>query len=256
MPTGSIANPSISVSSSGLITATTAVNAGYVDGTDKTGTKQLTTQAAKTITPTKSSQTAVASGRYTTGAVTVAAIPSAYQDVTGVDAVAVDVVEGKKIVNSSGETVTGTNPYVKTTTDTEVNSQATKLAELKTILEGKAAGDSGGTAVETCTVRIYSTDGKCGLYSYGTTTVAEDGSITNQAYETGLHAGYENFDLTFENVVVGSVLILNIASFNGYLGAECSNAEFYFQYSMYAIALLAITAPSGGTATIRLYDDD
>ena len=79
MPTGSVGNPSISVNSSGLITATAAVEAGYVDGTDKTGTTQLTTQAAKTITPTKSSQTAVASGRYTTGAVTVAAIPDAYQ---------------------------------------------------------------------------------------------------------------------------------------------------------------------------------
>ena len=45
MPAGSVANPSISVDSSGLITATAAVNAGYVDGTDKTGTKQLTVQA-------------------------------------------------------------------------------------------------------------------------------------------------------------------------------------------------------------------
>lgn len=38
----------------------------------------VTKQAAKTITPSTSSQTAVASGVYTTGAVTVAAIPSSY----------------------------------------------------------------------------------------------------------------------------------------------------------------------------------
>lgn len=38
----------------------------------------VTKQAAKTITPSTSSQTAVASGVYTTGAVTVAAIPSTY----------------------------------------------------------------------------------------------------------------------------------------------------------------------------------
>lgn len=38
----------------------------------------VTKQAAKTITPSTSSQTAVASGVYTTGAVTVAAIPNTY----------------------------------------------------------------------------------------------------------------------------------------------------------------------------------
>lgn len=54
--------PTISVSSSGLITAT---------ANDLSATQQLTTQAAKTVTPSTSNQTAVASGRYTTGAVTV-----------------------------------------------------------------------------------------------------------------------------------------------------------------------------------------
>lgn len=63
------ATPEISVSSTGLITATAGT---------KSTTKQLTTQAAKTVTPSTSSQTAVASGVYTTGAVTVAAIPSTY----------------------------------------------------------------------------------------------------------------------------------------------------------------------------------
>lgn len=44
----------------------------------KSTIKQLTTQAAKTVTPTESSQTTVANGRYTTGAVTVAAIPDSH----------------------------------------------------------------------------------------------------------------------------------------------------------------------------------
>lgn len=55
--------PAISVSSAGLITATSG---------SKSATKQLTTQAAKTVTPGTSNQTAVSSGRYTTGTVTVA----------------------------------------------------------------------------------------------------------------------------------------------------------------------------------------
>jgi hypothetical protein len=57
---------SITVSSAGLITATAG---------DTSATQQLTTQAAKTITPSMSSQTAVASGRYTTGTVTVSPVP-------------------------------------------------------------------------------------------------------------------------------------------------------------------------------------
>lgn len=93
MPSGSAttpattitANPSISVSSGGLITAsvsasksvTPTVSAGYVSsGTAGTvsvsgsNTSQLTTQAAQTIHPSTSDQT-IASGKYLTGAQTV-----------------------------------------------------------------------------------------------------------------------------------------------------------------------------------------
>ena len=71
MPTATQATPSITVSSAGLITASATQSAGYVSSGTKSATKQLTTQAAKTVTPTTSNQTAVASGRYTTGAITV-----------------------------------------------------------------------------------------------------------------------------------------------------------------------------------------
>lgn len=79
------ANPSISVNSSGLITATASasqsvtptVSAGYVSsGTAGTitvsgsNTNQLTTQAAQTIYPSTSDQS-IASGRYLTGAQTI-----------------------------------------------------------------------------------------------------------------------------------------------------------------------------------------
>ncbi len=93
-PTGGItANPSISVSSGGLITAsvsksesiTPIIQEGYVtSGTAGTvtfsgsNTSQLSTQSGTTITPTESEQTAVASGKYTTGAVKVGAISSSY----------------------------------------------------------------------------------------------------------------------------------------------------------------------------------
>lgn len=78
MPTTMQATPSIYVSATGLITASTTQSAGYVEEGTESATKQLPTQAAKTITPSTSQQTAVAAGTFVTGAVRVAAIPSSY----------------------------------------------------------------------------------------------------------------------------------------------------------------------------------
>lgn len=88
------ANPTISVNgSTGVITASASasqsitpnVSAGYVDsGTAGTvsvngsNTYNLPTQSGTTITPTTSQQTAVAAGKFTTGAVVVDPIPSEY----------------------------------------------------------------------------------------------------------------------------------------------------------------------------------
>lgn len=73
MPTITQSSPSISVSSSGLITASASQSAaGYMAAGTKSATRQLTTQAGTTITPGTSAKTAVAAGRYTTGAVQVA----------------------------------------------------------------------------------------------------------------------------------------------------------------------------------------
>lgn len=91
--------PSISIDANGKITAsvakksvnvTPAVSAGYVSsGTAGTitmsansNTKQMTTQGAKTITPSTSEQIAVNSGVYTTGIVKVAAVPTQTKSVT------------------------------------------------------------------------------------------------------------------------------------------------------------------------------
>lgn len=71
-PRVEVATPMIDVSAGGLITATTEQEKGYVSGGTKSATQQLTTQGAKTVTPGTTAQTAVASGRYTTGAVQVA----------------------------------------------------------------------------------------------------------------------------------------------------------------------------------------
>lgn len=92
MQAGALKTPtvnSIGYVSSGVQTA------GYLD-TSATSGLQLSTQAAKTITPTTYSQTAVASGKYTTGAVTVAGDSNL---VSG------NIVAGKSIFGVSGTIV-------------------------------------------------------------------------------------------------------------------------------------------------------
>lgn len=103
------ATPSISVDANGLVTATATQSAGFVDANTKTATKQLTTQGAKTVTPSTSEQTVVASGMYTTGAVKVGAIPSKYVDNSAADALQDHVLSGKKY-GSTSEVKTGTMP--------------------------------------------------------------------------------------------------------------------------------------------------
>ena len=105
--TATQATPSISVSSAGLITASATQTAGYVSAGTKSATEQLTVQAAKTVTPTKSSQTAVASGRYTTGTVTVAAIPDEYITTSDATATASQINSGATAY-VNGTKVTGT----------------------------------------------------------------------------------------------------------------------------------------------------
>ena len=77
-----VATPAISVSSDGLITASSAQTAGYVAAKTTTATKQLTTQSAKTITPSSSAQVAVGAGKYTTGDITVSAVPTETKTIT------------------------------------------------------------------------------------------------------------------------------------------------------------------------------
>jgi len=62
----------------------------------------------KTATPTKSSQEVTPTSGKVLGKVTVNPIPSAYQDVTNVDATSSDVLEGKTIVTSDGTETEGT----------------------------------------------------------------------------------------------------------------------------------------------------
>lgn len=76
---------------------------GYHNGSGKVSI----TLEEKSATPTKSAQTITPTSGKVLSKVSVAAIPAAYQDVTQVDAEAAHVLDGKKIVSSTGEVITG-----------------------------------------------------------------------------------------------------------------------------------------------------
>ena len=79
---------------------------GTVSGVAGGGNYSLQT---KSVTPTKSQQSVSAdAGYYGLSAVTVAAIPDQYQDVSATTATAADVLATKVFINATGETTTGT----------------------------------------------------------------------------------------------------------------------------------------------------
>lgn len=109
------ATPSISLSTSGLITASASQTGGIVNAGTKSATRQLTVQAAKAITPGTSYQTAVASGVYTTGAVTVQGDANLIPENIA-EGVSIFGVEGTHSGGSGGgNTVSITAEYIGTT---------------------------------------------------------------------------------------------------------------------------------------------
>lgn len=71
------------------------------------GTVSITLEE-KAVTPTKKVQDITPTAGKVLSKVTVAAIPAAYQDVTGVTAVAADVLTGKNIIGTDGAVIEGT----------------------------------------------------------------------------------------------------------------------------------------------------
>lgn len=120
---------------------TYTIPAGLHDGTGTvsgvSGGGNYTLQS-KTATPTKTQQSiAPDTGYYGLSAVTVAAIPDAYQDVSSVNAGAGDVLANKIIVDAEGNVVPGTMPNVGSVSKT---LDATTGNQSYTVPEGKHSG--------------------------------------------------------------------------------------------------------------------
>lgn len=201
----------------------------------------VTKQAAKTITPSTSSQTAVASGVYTTGTVTVAAIPSSYVKPTATKAattytpstsnqtiaagtycsgaqtikgdanlVAGNIKSGVSIFGVAGTMTAGEDVTAETETYTDLlNDLEAAIDELPD------AGSGSGGSVETCTVTINNPASTGMLVDYMS---VENDAIVRKSVDYP----YEPF-----NVLRGSILSIINDAYTGYyrMKITCDNCE-------------------------------
>lgn len=138
------ATPSLSVNNAtGVVTAEATQAAGNVAAGTKKATLQLSTQGTKTVTPSASAQTVVAAGKFVTGNVTVAAVP------TETKTLALSMANGNQVISRSS------TKYLSTVT---VQKPATLLPE--NIKSGVNIGgvvgtlESGETLGSTATVTV------------------------------------------------------------------------------------------------------
>lgn len=186
--TATQATPSITVSSSGLITASATQTAGYVMAGTESATTQLITQAAKTITPSTSEQTAVASEVYTTGAIIVAPIPSEYIIPSGTKTITENGTHDIKTFGSVDVNVPIPDGYIQPSGSVEITSNGTydvtekasaivSIPEKQIVLQDKTI-EANGT---------YSADS--GYDGLGQVTVNVGGSVNTESEEVATLLG-------------------------------------------------------------------
>lgn len=260
------ADPSISVSSSGLITAvvsgatavTPTVEAGYVDsGTAGSitvsgeSTSQLTTQAAATVTPTTSQQTAIAAGTYATGDVVVDPIPSEYiipsgtksitENGTGIDVTeyaAVDVAVQGGTVNLQTKSASY-SPSTNQQTDTiTADDGYDGLEEVNVIVSAMPSG-SAATPATTITANPSISISDSGLI---TATASATKSVTPSVSPGYVSSG------TAGTITVSGSNTSQLSTVNGTTITPTTSEQTAVAKNKYTLGAVKVGAMPAGTA--------
>ena len=149
------ATPSLSLNAAtGEVTAEATQAAGLVAAGTKKATMQLATQVAKTVTPSAAQQTAVASGKYTTGDVLVAAVPAEAKTVE------LSMPSGDQTVSPNGGKFLSAVTVKKPATMLPENiKKGVSIGGVVGTLE--SGGGGGGGAVSPKDINFYDYDGTC-----------------------------------------------------------------------------------------------
>lgn len=225
------ANPTITMDGNGLVTAsyaktesiTPSVTAGYVaSGTAGnvtfrgSSTYQLPSQAATAITPTESAQTAVVAGKYTTGEITVNAIPSNY--------IGSAVPSG--ILSASGSTVTAASGFYPSAVSANV---ASGYLGATTVIAGQTAS--------THTYKVERQAATSGWYEAASVKNAGTVTLNNQSISATPTESAQTFTPTNSVSYITQVDVAAIPS--TYVGSGVPTQ------SALTVSASTVTAPSG-----------
>ena len=168
---------------------------GVVAGVRGGGNYTLQT---KSVTPTKKQQSVAAdSGYYGLSAVTVNAIPDAYQDVSSVTAGAGDVLTGKVYVTSDGTVTTGTMAN---------NGAVSKSLDVTTVTYTIPKGYHSGTGKVTITLEEKSVTPT----KSAQTITPTSGKVLSKVTVAAIPAAYQNVtnvDATAGDVLAGKTIV-------------------------------------------------
>ena len=202
---------------------------------------------SKTVTPTKNQQSITPdSGYYGLSDVTVAMIPDAYQNVSGVTAGAADVLATKVIVDATGETVTGTMPNIGTVTQT---LDATTGKQSYTIPSGKHSGSG------TVSIVLETKNATPTTSSQDITPTA--GKVLSKVTVAAIPSNYQdttNVDATAGDVLAGKVIVTE----DGEVTGSMTNNGAVSQVLDVRTGHTSYTVPAGyhnGSGTVSIVNE-
>lgn len=244
MAAQSITTPSITISNTtGLITGiASASTSAYYSVHSKTGTLQLTTQAAATIIPSTTAQTAVSAYRWTTGAVTVAAIP--------VSTLLSTAINGQSYLEATGD-----YGFRATVTIPEGWYSATEISkEFSSILPALSTQAKASQIL--AAYQVYDGDGKI-VSGAMTNNGAYNGTLDSVTTSITIPSGYHNGSGVISHTTVAiPAPTMTFNSTTGVLTASgnwtrgfTTNSTYTSTYS-FTIRSAANLTTSGSTVTV------